>query len=93
MRTVLIFLGGGVKLLHGENEFLKGYRNDVIDPIISQLNSREYIKHLFVAKDFTALTRNVVPGKHQEIYNTYIGIHFLCNLLFCTKTGSRVIHP
>lgn len=72
MRTVLIFLGGGVKLLHGENEFLKGYRNDVIDPIISQLNSREYIKHLFVAKDFTDLTRNVVPGKHQEVYNTYI---------------------
>ena len=72
MRTIQIFLGGGVKLLHGKNEFLKGYRNDVIDPIISQLNSREYVKHLFVAKDFTDLTRNVVPGKNQDIYNAYI---------------------
>ena len=52
MNTIQIFLGGGVKLLHGENEFLKGYRNDVIDPILSQLNSREYVKHLYVAKDF-----------------------------------------
>lgn len=72
MRTVQIFLGGGVKLLHGENEFLKGYRIDVIDPLISQLNSREYVKHFYVAKDFTDLTRNVVPGKHQDVYNTYI---------------------
>ncbi len=72
MTTIKIFLGGGVKLLHGENEFLKGYRNDVIDPIISQLNSREYVKHFFIAKDFTDLTRNVVSGKHQEVYNTYI---------------------
>lgn len=70
MRTVQIFLGGGVKLLHGENEFLKGYRNDVIDPIISQLNSREYVKHFFVTKDYSDLTRNVVPGKHQDVYNT-----------------------
>lgn len=72
MRTIQIFLGGGVKLLHGENEFLKGYRNDVIDPLISQLNSREYVKHFYVVKDFTDLTRNVVPGKHQDVYNTYI---------------------
>ncbi|MBQ2882494.1 MAG: hypothetical protein IJE43_01795 [Alphaproteobacteria bacterium] len=72
MRTIQIFLGGGVKLLHGENEFLKGYRNDVIDPLVSQLNSCEYVKHFYVAKDFTDLTRNVVPGKHQDIYNTYI---------------------
>lgn len=72
MKTIQIFLGGGVKLLHGENEFLKGYRNDVIDPLVSQLNSREYVKHLYVAKDFTDLTRNVVPGKHQDVYNTYI---------------------
>lgn len=72
MRTIQIFLGGGVKLLHGENDFLKGYRNDVIDPLVSQLNSREYVKHLYIAKDFTDLTRNVVPGKHQDVYNTYI---------------------
>lgn len=72
MRTVQIFLGGGVKLLHGENEFLKGYRNDVIDPLMSQLNSREYVKLFYVAKDFTDLTRNVVPGKHQDVYNTFI---------------------
>lgn len=72
MNTIQIFLGGGVKLLHGENEFLKGYRSDVIDTIISQLNSREYVKHLFVAKDFTDLTRNVVSGTHQDVYNTYI---------------------
>lgn len=72
MRTIQIFLGGGVKLLHGENEFLKGYRNEVIDSLISQLNSREYVKHFYVAKDFTDLTRNVVLGKHQDVYNAYI---------------------
>jgi hypothetical protein len=72
MRTIQLFLGGGVKLLHGGNEFLKGYRNDVIDPLISQLNSREYVKLFYVAKDFTDLTRNVVPGKHQDVYNTFI---------------------
>lgn len=72
MRTIKIFLGGGVKLLHGETESLKGYRNDVIDPVVSQLNSREYVKHLYVAKDFTDLTRNVVPGEQQEVYNNYI---------------------
>lgn len=72
MRTIQIFLGGGVKLLHGENEFLKGYRNDVIDPIISQLNSKEFAKHLFIAKDYSDLTRNVVTSNHQEVYNNFI---------------------
>lgn len=72
MNTLEFFLGGGIKLLHGENEFLKGYRNEVIDPLVSQLNSREYVKHLFVAKDYTDLTRNVVSGTHQDVYNTYI---------------------
>lgn len=72
MRTIQIFLGGGVKLLHGEDEFHKGYRNDVIDPIISQLNSLEYTNHLFVARDYSDLTRNVVKGKQQEVYNDYI---------------------
>ena len=72
MRTIQVFLGGGVKLLHGENEFLKGYRNDVIDPIISQLNSKEFAKHLFITKDYSDLTRNVVSGKHQDVYNNYI---------------------
>ena len=72
MRKIEIFLGGGVKLLHGENEFLRGYRNDVIDPIISQLNSQTHAKHLFITKDYSDLTRNVVPGKHQDVYNNYI---------------------
>ena len=72
MRTLQIFIGGGVKLLHGENEFLKGYRNDVIDPVISQLNSKEFAKRLFIAKDYSDLTRNVVPGNHQDVYNNYI---------------------
>lgn len=72
MKKIQIFLGGGVKLLHGENAFLKGYRTQVIDPAISQLNSREYVKHLFVAKDYSDLTRNVVQGKHQDVYNSYI---------------------
>ena len=72
MRTIRIFLGGGVKLLHGENEFLKGYRNDVIDPVVSQLNSQEFTKHIFVTKDYSDLTRNVVSGKHQDVYNNYI---------------------
>jgi len=72
MKTITIFLGGGVKLLHGENEFLKGYRNDVVDPVISQLNSREYVRQLYVVKDFTDLTRNVVATSHQEVYNAFI---------------------
>lgn len=72
MKTVKIFLGGGVKLLHGENESLKGYRIEVIDPVISQLNSQEHTKHLFISKDFSDLTRNVVKGKQQEVYNNYI---------------------
>lgn len=72
MKTIQVFLGGGVKLLHGENEILKGYRNDVVDPIISQLNSTEYAKHLFIVKDYSDLTRNVVKGEHQTVYNNYI---------------------
>lgn len=72
MTTVKIFLGGGVKLLHGEADSLKGYRNDVIDPVISQLNSVEYAKYVFIAKDFSDLTRNVVKGKQQEVYNRFI---------------------
>lgn len=72
MDTIYIFLGGGVELLHGKKEFLNGYRNDIIDPVISQLNSREYVKHIFVAKDYSDLTRKVVSGKHQDVYNTYI---------------------
>ena len=72
MNNIQIFLGGGVKLLHGDNEFLKGYRNDVIDPIISQLNSKEFAKHIFIVKDYSDLTRNVVQRKHQEVYNNYI---------------------
>lgn len=72
MNNIQIFLGGGVKLLHGDNEFLKGYRNDVIDPIISQLNSKEFAKHIFIVKDYSDLTRNVVQKKHQEVYNNYI---------------------
>lgn len=72
MKKIQIFLGGGVKLLHGDNEYLKGYRNDVVDPILSQLNSQEYAKHLYIAKDYSDLTRNVVKGKQQEVYNYYI---------------------
>lgn len=71
-RKIQIFLGGGVKLLHGENEALKGYRNDVVDPLISQLNSEEFARYLFITKDYSDLTRNVVSGKHQDVYNRYI---------------------
>lgn len=72
MKKVLIFLGGGIKLLHGENEYLKGYRKEVIDPVLSQLNSQEFAKHLFITKDYSDLTRNVVKGKSQEVYNKFI---------------------
>lgn len=72
MKTIQIFLGGGVKLLHGENESIKGYRNAVIDPLISKLNSKEYTTNIFIIKDFSDLTRNVVKEKQQEVYNNYI---------------------
>lgn len=72
MKTLNIFIGGGVKLLHGQNEDLKGYRKDVIDPIISELNSQDYKKFFYLVKDFTDLTRNVVKGKQQEVYNKFI---------------------
>lgn len=73
MSIINIFLGGGVKLLHGDTADLKGYRNDVVDPVISQLNSQEHTKHLYIAKDYSDLTRNVVKGEQQEgVYNKYI---------------------
>lgn len=72
MRKVLVFLGGGVRLLHGGDESFRGYRNDVIDPIVSQLNSLEYAEHLFITKDYSDLTRNVVKGKQQRVYNNFI---------------------
>ncbi len=73
MKTIQLFLGGGVKLLHGEGADLSGYRNEVIDPVISQLNSTEHSKSLFIAKDYSDLPRNVVKGGTQEtVYNHYI---------------------
>lgn len=72
MRTVQVFLGGGVRLLHGEDDSFRGYRNDVIDPIVSQLNSLEYARHIFITKDYSDLTRNVVKGKQQKVYNDFI---------------------
>lgn len=59
-------------MLHGESADLKGYRNDVVDPIISQLNASEHTKCLLVAKDYSDLTRNVVKGKQQKVYNQFI---------------------
>lgn len=72
MKTIQIFLGGGVKLLHGDNEFLRGYRNDVIDPVISQLNSQKHANYVFITKDYTDLIRSVVKGEHQKVYDNYI---------------------
>lgn len=72
MKKIQIFLGGGVRLLHGDNADLRGYRQEVIDPVISILNSQENAKQLFIAKDYTDLTRHVVNDRHQEVYNRYI---------------------
>lgn len=72
MKKIQIFLGGGVKLLHSGDPENKGYRNDVVDPIISQLNSQEHTEHIFVVKDYSDLTRNVVEGAHQTVYDTFI---------------------
>lgn len=72
MKTIQIFLGGGVELLHGSYNGFKGYRTEVIDPTISQLNSNKHAKHFFIAKDYTDLTSNVEQGSHQEVYNKYI---------------------
>lgn len=71
MNTIKIFLGGGVQLLHGDN-LLKGYRNDVVDPVVSQLNAVESSRYCFIAKDYSDLTRNVVKGKQQNVYNNFI---------------------
>jgi len=72
MKTIQIFLGGGVELLHGSDKGFKGYRTEVIDPAISQLNSNKHAKCFFIAKDYTDLTSNVEQGSHQEVYNKYI---------------------
>ncbi len=73
MKKIQLFLGGGVKLLHGEGVDLRGYRNEVIDPVISQLNSAEQSKYFFIAKDYSDLTRHVVKGGTQKVvYNRYI---------------------
>ena len=71
MKTIKVFLGGGVQLLHGDDKF-KGYRNDVIDPVIGQLNSIDSAQYFYIAKDYSDLTRNVVKGKQQNVYNKYI---------------------
>ncbi len=71
MRTIKIFLGGGVQLLHG-NESLRGYRNDVIDPVVSQLNAVDASNSCYIAKDYSDLTRNVVKGSQQKVYNRFI---------------------
>lgn len=39
MKTIKIFLGGGVTLLEGDAHNV-GYRPSVVDPAISKLNSR-----------------------------------------------------
>lgn len=72
MKSIQIFLGGGVELLHGTSKGFKGYRTEVLDPTISQLNSNKLVKCIFIAKDYTDLTSNVEQGSHQEIYNKYI---------------------
>ena len=72
MKKIQVFLGGGVRLLHGDNADLRGYRQEVIDPIISILNSQENAKQLFIAKDYTDLTRHVVNDRQQEVYNRFI---------------------
>lgn len=71
MRTIKIFLGGGVQLLHG-NESLRGYRNDVIDPVVSQLNAVDASSYCYIAKDYSDLTRNVVKESQQKVYNKFI---------------------
>lgn len=72
MSKIKIFLGGGVSLLHGNHSSSKGYRSDVVDPIISQLNSAEFSRDIFIVKDYSDLTREVGKDQHQVIYNRYI---------------------
>lgn len=72
MKTIQIFVGGGVSLLRGDADNQCGYRTEVLDPVISELNSQEFAKYFYITKDYADLTRNVVKGKQQEEYNDFI---------------------
>ena len=72
MKKIQIFVGGGVSLLRGDTDNQRGYRTEVLDPVISELNSQEFAKYFYITKDFADLTRNVVQGKQQEEYNDFL---------------------
>lgn len=73
MKEINVFIGGGVKLLHGDNMDLTGYREEVIAPVFTQVNSQEFARHFFKAIDYSDLAKNVVKGRQQEVvYNDFI---------------------
>lgn len=71
MKIVNIFVGGGVRLLQGTGD-KPGYRQVVIDPVVSSLNSRDNQEELFVVKTFADFQHEMTPGGHQKQFNHYI---------------------
>lgn len=77
MKELKVFLGGGVALLHGSDDksdnYNKGYRPEVIAPVVADLNAREHKRCNITVKDYADLARHVVKGGQQEgSYNRYI---------------------
>lgn len=71
MKIVNIFVGGGVNLLQGSGD-KPGYRQIVIDPVISSLNSKDNQDEIFVVKTFADFKHEMTPGGHQRKFNHYI---------------------
>lgn len=71
MKTVKIFLGGGVALLEGDANSV-GYRPSVVDPAISKLNSRLDSERFYIVKTFSDLIHEYTPEGHQKHYHRFI---------------------
>lgn len=77
MKELKVFLGGGVALLHGSDDksdsYNKGYKPEVVAPVVADLNARDHKRYNITVKDFADLARHVVKGGQQEAsYNRYI---------------------
>lgn len=71
MKTIKIFLGGGVSLLEGDEKSM-GYRPSVVDPAISKLNARTDADRFFIVKTFSDLIHEYCPEGQQEHYHRFL---------------------
>ena len=78
MKELKVFLGGGVALLHGSDDksdsYNKGYKPEVVAPVVADLNARDHKRYNITVKDFADLAR------HRTIA-TYVIPMWLCLLL------------